>query len=116
LQKIASSFINEVANFLLPEKFKIPDVPSYTGFEDPIEHLENFWAHTDLHATPYEVACRAFPLTQSSNARDWFRQLPPKSINNFDTLGKMFLTQFMPGRVRRKPAGYLLSILQGPKV
>jgi hypothetical protein len=42
LQKIASSFINEVANFLLPEKFKIPDVPSYTGFEDPIEHLENF--------------------------------------------------------------------------
>jgi hypothetical protein len=36
------SFINEVANFLLPEKFKIPDVPSYTGFEDPIEHLENF--------------------------------------------------------------------------
>jgi hypothetical protein len=31
LQNTASPFTEEVANFLLPEKFKVPDVPFYTG-------------------------------------------------------------------------------------
>jgi len=59
------------------------------------------------------VACRAFPLTLSGNARDWYRRLPLKSIQNFDEFGKMFITQFMAGIVRRKPAGTLISIQQG---
>jgi hypothetical protein len=41
LQRTALPFTDQVANFLLPEKFKIPDVPIYTGLEDPLEHLEN---------------------------------------------------------------------------
>jgi len=61
------------------------------------------------------VACRAFPLTLSGNARDWFKKLPPNSIRHFDDLGRMFLTQFMAGRVRRKPFGSLMSLHQGPK-
>jgi hypothetical protein len=59
------------------------------------------------------VACRAFPLTLSGNARDWYRRLPSKSIQNFDEFGKIFLTQFMAGIVRRKPAGILMSVQQG---
>jgi hypothetical protein len=110
LLKTASPFKDEVANFLLPEKFKVPDVPTFTRVEDSIEHLDNFRAHTDLHLTPNVVACQAFPLTLSGNARDWLRKLPPKSINDFDGLGKVFLTQFLVGRVRRKPAGSLMSL------
>jgi hypothetical protein len=67
-----------------------------------------------LHKTPDVVACRAFPLTLSGKARDWLRNLLPKSIDNFDTLGRKFLTQFVSGRTRRKPRGYLLSVGQGP--
>lgn len=59
------------------------------------------------------MACQAFLLTLLGNARDWFRKLPPKSINSFDGLAKMFLTQFLAGRVRRKPAGSLMSLHQG---
>jgi hypothetical protein len=65
-----------------------------------------------LQGTPDEVACRAFPLPLSGNARDWYRRLPPKFIQNFDEFGKMFITQFMVGIVRRKPAGTLMSIQQ----
>jgi hypothetical protein len=49
LQKPSSPFTDEVAKFLLPEKFKVPDVPTYTGVEDSIKHLDNFRAHMDLH-------------------------------------------------------------------
>lgn len=115
LQKTASPFIEEVAGFSLPEKFKVLDVTFYTGLEDPLEHLENICAHIDLHRTPKKVACRAFPLTLSGNARDWFQKLPPNPINDFDQLSKMFLMQFMAGWVRRKPTGSLMSLHQGAK-
>jgi len=82
LQKTTLPFTEKVASFLLPEKFKVPDIPFYTWLEDPIKHLENFCAHIDLHWTPKKVACRAFPLTLSRNARDWFKKLPPNSICN----------------------------------
>jgi len=36
------------------------------------------------------------------------------SIDNFNALGKKFLAQFVSGRARRKPRGYLLSVQQGP--
>jgi len=115
LQKTTSPFTEDVANTRLPEKFKIPEIPFYTGLEDLVEHWDNFRAHMDLHRTPEMVACRAFPLTLSGNASDWFRKLPPNSIRHFDDLERMFLTQFMAGRVRRKPSGSLMSLHQGPE-
>jgi hypothetical protein len=99
-----------VANICLPEKFKIPEIPFYTGLEDPVEHLDNFRAHMDLHQTPEMVACRAFPLTLLGNARDWFRKFLPNSIRHFDNLGRIFLTQFMAKRVRRKLSRSLMSL------
>jgi hypothetical protein len=82
LQKTTSPFTEDVANICLPEKFKIPEIPFYTGLEDPVEHLDNLCAN---------------------------------SIRHFDDLGRVFLTQFMAGRVRRKPSGSLMSLHQGPE-
>lgn len=103
-QKTALPFTSDVATYCLPEKFKVPDILIYTGLKYPVEHLDNFRAHLDLHRTPDEVACRAFPLTLPGSARDWFRKLPPRSLNKFEDLGRVFLSQFMVeyfGRSRR---------------
>jgi len=107
-----SPFTRRVADYRLPEKFKVPQILSYAGDGDPLDHLENFRAHLDLHGTPDEVACRAFPLTLSGNARDWFRKLPPNSVDQFKKLSKIFLTEFLAFRTRKKPSGYLLSLHQ----
>jgi hypothetical protein len=109
-----SIFTEEVSNFNLPGRFKVPDIPVFSGSEDPVEHLDNFRSHVSLHKTPDAVACRAFPLTLSGKARDWLRNLPPRSIDSFDALGRKFLAQFVSGRPRRKPRGCLLSVRQGP--
>jgi hypothetical protein len=47
-------FTNDVEIFRLSKRFKVANIPVYTGFEDPIEHLDNFRAHLDLHGTPNE--------------------------------------------------------------
>jgi hypothetical protein len=56
-------FTKRVVEYPLPNKFKSPQISSYSGVGDPTEHLENYWMHLALHATPDEVACRAFPTT-----------------------------------------------------
>jgi hypothetical protein len=41
-QNTESMFTDEVANVNLPGKFKVPDIPIFSGYEDPIKHLDNF--------------------------------------------------------------------------
>jgi hypothetical protein len=83
LMSTGSPFTIRGANYRLPEKFKVPQILSYAGDGDPFDHLENLRAHLHLHGTPDEVACRAFPLTLSWNAQDWFRKLPPNFVDKF---------------------------------
>ncbi|XP_062162024.1 uncharacterized protein LOC133869068 [Alnus glutinosa] len=96
----------------LLEKFKIPAIQTYTGVEDPIEHLDNYKMHMDLQGTPQELACRAFPLTLSCSTRDWFQKLPPGSITSFEDLGRKFITQFLVWCKRKKPFGQLMAMRQ----
>ncbi|XP_062170506.1 uncharacterized protein LOC133876236 [Alnus glutinosa] len=111
----ASPFTDQIMSCRLPSKFKMPEIPVYMGLGDPIEHLASFRVHTMLHATPDEVACRAFPLTLAGGAREWFRTLPPRSIPNFESFAKKFASQFMAGIVRKKPTQQLMTIKQGPQ-
>jgi len=41
-QNKESIFIDEVANFDLPGRFKVLDISVFLGCEDPVEHLDNF--------------------------------------------------------------------------
>lgn len=112
-QNTSSPFVERIITYLLPDKFKPPDVLAYSGLGDPVEHLENFQARLDLLGTPYEVICKAFPLTLAGIAREWFRKLLLASFISFESLGRMFLSQFMAGIVRGKPAESLMTIKQG---
>jgi hypothetical protein len=102
-----------VVDYRLPEKFKVPQIQNYVEIEDPVEHLENFRVHLDLHGTPDEVACWAFALTLTENAWDWFRRLPPGFVDKFEGLDREFWGQFMAVRMPKKPLGYLLMLQQG---
>jgi hypothetical protein len=48
----SSPFTERVMAIQLPKKFKIPAIQTYTGIEDPTEHLDNYKMHMDLQGTP----------------------------------------------------------------
>ena len=50
-------FTKQVVEYPLPNKFKSPQIPSYSGVDDPMEHLENYQMHLALHTTPDEITC-----------------------------------------------------------
>ncbi|XP_059429048.1 uncharacterized protein LOC132162845 [Corylus avellana] len=91
----------------------MPRVNTYDGIGDPTHHMESLHAHFTLHGTPDEISCRAFPLTLAGVAKDWFGRLLANSIDDFKTLGRLFLSQFLATRKRKKNLTYLLSLVQG---
>jgi hypothetical protein len=105
-------FTLRVLNFPLPPKFKVPPVSLYDGTTDHMAHLEQFRAHVALRGVPDEIACKAFPLTLTGTAREWFASIPPNTIDNFTDLAKHFLANFMSTHRRKMPISYLMTVQQ----
>lgn len=53
-----------------------------------------------------------FPLMLKEVVRDWFRTLQLGSVESFEELEWLFITQFMASRRRRCPSMYLLIVKQ----
>ena len=74
-----SPFTNSVNSFLLPQKFRTPQIGSYDGVKDLLDHLETFKTLMHLQGVPDEIMCRAFPTTLKGPARIWFSRLTSNS-------------------------------------
>ena len=81
-----SPFTTSINSFPLPHKFRMPQIDSYNGVNDPLDHLETFKTLMHLQGVADEIMCRAFPTTLKGAARIWFSRLMPNSINTFKEL------------------------------
>ena len=81
-----SPFTASVNSFPLPHKFRMPQIDSYDGVKDPLNHLETFKTLMHLQGVADEIMCRAFPTTLKGAVRIWFSRLTPNSISTFKEL------------------------------
>ena len=112
IQRTDSPFTNEVLNRPLPPKFCLPQLNSYDGAKDPLNHIESFKTLMLLQMTPDEVMCRAFLTTLKGAARVWFNKIPLGTIVDFEQLSKGFVRHFIGGQRHKKPTSHLLNIQQ----
>ncbi|XP_077249134.1 uncharacterized protein LOC143888574 [Tasmannia lanceolata] len=66
-----------------------------------------------LRGTSDEFLCRAFPTTLTGATRDWYSQLKPNSVDNFEDFGDDLARHFMSSRRPRKTAVSLMTLRQG---
>ena len=107
-----SPFIAPVNSFPLPNKFRMPQMDSYDGARDPLDHLETFKTLMHLQGVADAIMCRAFPTTLKGAARIWFSRLTPNSISTFKELSAQFTTHFIGGHRYKKSTACLMSIKQ----
>ena len=107
-----SPFTTSVNSFPLPQKFRLPQIESYNGVKDPLDHLEIFKTLMHLQEVPDEIMCRAFPTTLKGPARIWFSRLTPSSINTFKELSTQFTSHFIGGHSYKRSTACLMSIKQ----
>ena len=92
-----SPFTASVNSFPLPQKFRMPQIESYDGVKDPLDHLETFKTLMHLQGVPDEIMCRALSTTLKGPVRVWFSRLTPNSINTFKELSALFTSHFIGG-------------------
>ena len=61
-----SPFTTTVNSFPLPNKFRMPNMDSYDGVRDPLDHLETFKTLMHLQGVADAIMCRAFPDRKST--------------------------------------------------
>ena len=110
IRRMDLPFTTEVLNRPLPPKFHLPQLESYDGSKDPLDHIESFKTLMLLQMTPDEVMCKAFLTTLKGVARVWFSKIPLRTIANFEQLSKGFVRHFIGGQRHKKLIGHFLNI------
>ena len=105
-----SPFTMSVNSFPLPQKFRMPQIESYNGVKDPLNHLETFKTLMHLQEVADEIMCRAFPTMLKCSARIWFSRLTPNYISTFKELNAQFTSHFIGGHRYKKSTACLMSI------
>ncbi|GJV85263.1 reverse transcriptase domain-containing protein [Tanacetum coccineum] len=70
-------------------------IKTYDGSEDPEDHLKIFQAAAKTERWAMPTWCHMFNSTLTGNARVWFDDLPPESIDSYDDLKKAFLEKYL---------------------
>ena len=90
----------------------MPQIESYDGVKDPLDHLETFKTLMHLQEVLDEIMCKVFPTTLKGPARVWFSRLTPNSINTFKELSTLFTSHFIRGHRYKRTTACLISIKQ----
>ena len=77
IQQTQSPFTAEELHYPLPAKFRMPQVETFDGVKDPVEHLNTYKNQMELHGYQDPMRCRAFAITLKGPALAWFNRLPP---------------------------------------
>ena len=107
-----SPFTASVTSFPLPPKFYMPQIESYDGSKDPLDHLESFKTLMHLQRVADKIMCKAFPITLKDPVRIWFSMLTPNFIGTFKELSTQFASHFTGGHRYTKSTACLMSIKQ----
>ena len=112
VQQTESPFTVRVLHFPLPAKFRMPQIETFDGTKDPIDHLNTYKNQMELHGHQDPVRCRAFAITLKGPSLAWFNRLPPSSVSSFTELSIAFVSHFIEARTYKKPSYHFLTIKQ----
>ena len=110
VQQTESPFTAGVLHIPLSAKFRMPQIETFDGTKDSIDHLNTYKNQMELHRYQDPIQCRAFAITLKGPALAWFNRLLPSSISSFTELSIALVSHFIGARMYRKPSYHLLTI------
>nr|GEW48958.1 hypothetical protein [Tanacetum cinerariifolium] len=88
-------FTPRIRYFYFPKTRMTSHIRTYDGSEDQEDHLKIFQAAAKTKRWAMPTWCHMFNFTLTGNARVWFDDLPPESIDSYDDLKKAFLENYL---------------------
>jgi hypothetical protein len=89
-----SPFTDDILGTEKPRRFITPIFQKYDGTTDPVDHIKGYKQLMSVETTNEKLMCKLFPSSLTGPASGWFQDLKPQSITNFDTLSRIFISQY----------------------
>jgi len=83
----------------VPPHYVTPKIASFTGVQDPENHLKALKAQMILFGGSNAIQCKMFMSTFTGTALQWFSGIPDGCITSFPQLSRMFKDQFSANKV-----------------
>ncbi|GAU30548.1 hypothetical protein TSUD_65580 [Trifolium subterraneum] len=97
----------------VPANFKIPQLPTFEGKTDPLEHLMAVGTQTAIIGAEEHLKCKLLSSTLKDAALRWYMNLPKNSIASYTDFHKKFIHQFPGSKHVQVTATSLFGIRQG---
>ena len=81
-------FIDRIMEADILLGWKPLNLERYNGTTNPDEHLDAFLTHANLYTNDDAILCLVFPTSLKGAELTWYNELPPRSIDTFDTFVK----------------------------
>nr|GEW62886.1 reverse transcriptase domain-containing protein [Tanacetum cinerariifolium] len=95
-------FTHRIRYFDFPKTRMPSHIKTYDRSENPKDCLKIFHAAAKTERWAMPTWCHMFNSIMTENARVWFDDLPPKSIDSYDDLKKAFLKNYLQQNKGRK--------------
>ncbi|KAK8942426.1 hypothetical protein KSP39_PZI008890 [Platanthera zijinensis] len=107
-----SPFIQQILDHPIPQGFKLPNIETFDGTDDPLEHVNHFTTIMRIFHATDQLLCQVFPTTLKGQARTWFHSLRPGIVTSFAELTRQFSDQFIANRRIVRDTSHLSGIRQ----
>lgn len=109
------SFSQQIMEEVIPPYFKMPQLVSYDGTFDSLDHLGSYRTHMMIQGASDALRYLAFPTTLEKATYVWYSSLKPESIHSFNQLEKLFMAYFRISWMMPRNSNSLFSIQQKGK-
>ena len=92
---LSSPLGQHILDYKPPRGFVIPSFAMYDSSSDSYDHMLHFNQAMILNAEDDRLLCKVFPASLKGPALAWFHKLPRGSINSFDELWAVFVSQYL---------------------
>jgi hypothetical protein len=97
----------------VPASFKIPQLPSFDGKTDPLEHLMAVGTQTAIIGAEEHLKCKLLSSTFKDAALRWYMNLPNNSITGYADFHRKFIHQFAGSKHIQVTATNMFRLRQG---
>ncbi|KAK2442060.1 hypothetical protein QL285_013285 [Trifolium repens] len=97
----------------VPANFKIPQLPSFDGKTDPLEHLMAVGTQTSIIGAEEHLKCKLLSSIFKDTALRWYMNLPNNSIASYADFHRKFIHQFAGSKHIQVTTTNMFSLRQG---
>ena len=109
---LSSPLGQHILNYEPPQGFVIPAFAMFDGLVDPYDHMLHYNQAMILNAKNDRLLWKVFSTSLQGHALAWFHKLPRNSINSFNELWAIFISQYLCSVQQKRNISSLQTILK----